>query len=288
MDNDAHDHQSNHAEDLQPAPNEAAVIHISSYHRVTPTQSNLTSPNNPLTVKRLCRTEPLSVHFEQRVVVHTIPGNGDLAVRTEFVRAMTTLLAGRSKKDIFDECASPQCPGSAGGKMLFKCESVQRIDLVLSTLEQWFQRGEGVISPVENLMLEKQEGGGIENRITSWDHYCYPQLLNDFYHIKLHHIDCVDKQDRNNDYRDAELILCEHFASKHPCTDLANLKPFEGHHKDGLGALEVNQGSFHPHADDTKFDSETISQGCIKMQLRAQSCIFFLAIAFICFIYIML
>ena len=176
--------------------------------------------------------------------------HGDyIRIKAMFKVQMEELLADKTRDDLYIECASVECPGLSPDDILNECESVKRISLILSVHKN--------LMDSESLWRQVPIGAliSIEGK------YGHQQMLNDFLHIKVHHIDRWNQSHRrrvrqrfHEKKEDANslsvaAILCEHFAKEYPCRHLAKCQSFQGHYRDRFNPEKDHELFYFPHND---------------------------------------
>lgn len=191
------------------------------------------------------------------------------SIKAMFKDEMGKLLQNKNKSDVNNECATADCPGAVADKLLTDCESVKRIDVIMAVHKQLMDN--------EDLWRKVAIGP----LVTIQGVYGHQQMLNDFMHIKMFHIDqpiATANEDEKEGSSSAAAILCNHFTEKYPCGALDKCKSFKGHYRDRLDAEKESQLFFiaeHNGSGSNKTGELVnekdfvLQEECDKIQLRS-------------------
>eukprot|EP01084_Bolivina_argentea_P026280 48847_1 len=185
-------------------------------------------------------------------------------IKTKYRDKMSKLLEKKNKESLDKECRNENCPGISKNNILSKCESVKRIETILSVYHELLQSKtlwkKVPISP-----------------IITYNIYAHQQIYNDFLHIKMYHIDADDKIQRTKNinktsqkvHQHIAKTLCEHFEREYKCNNIQKCQAFQRHYRDRTDE-EAEQQLFY--RIDKKEKSKTVEMRNDKDMILQEEC----------------
>eukprot|EP01083_Nonionella_stella_P001119 3241_1 len=165
-----------------------------------------------------------------------------IRIKGDYEREMRRLLQKKDKPDLFTEC-SLECDAKCTASNIFSdCEPLKRIDLILSTYYSLMQ---------EEQLCEKVSLAAL---LMIDDRYGRLQMLNDFLHIKLYHIESQSsphhegEEDEKRNEKSIANDVCYMFETRYKCDDMDTCDAFKRHYRGRTNAKNARD-MFHIAAD---------------------------------------